>query len=198
MIICGIDYSLSSPAICVHEGDEWHYDNCKFYYFFKSKKETDRISLDRFYGVRYPELWTSDSERYHKISQWAITIMLGMAEGGNGILSKPDKCFVEGYSFGSVGRVFQIAENTGVLKYRIAHQQEIPLQTFAPTEIKKFATGKGNSNKDMMYESFIIDTGVDIYTRCDIIAKSNAVNDIVDAYYIAKLGFMKESDDSNI
>jgi len=119
--------------------------------------------------------------------------MLGMAEGGNGILSKPDKCFVEGYSFGSVGRVFQIAENTGVLKYRIAHQQEIPLQTFAPTEIKKFATGKGNANKEAMGDAFIFDTGVDILAQCDIIPKSNAINDIVDAYYIAKLGFTMEN-----
>jgi len=189
MIICGIDYSLSSPAICVHEGDEWHYDNCNFYYFFKSKTEKDRIELDQFHGTRYPELWSSDSERYHKISQWAIKIVKSYVI---------NKAFIEGYSFGSVGRVFQIAENTGVLKYRIAHQQQIPMEVFAPTEIKKFATGKGNANKDKMYESFIFDTGVDILAQCDIITKSNAVNDIVDAYYIAKLGFMKETNDCNI
>ena len=28
MRVAGVDYSLSSPAICVHEGEEWSYDNC--------------------------------------------------------------------------------------------------------------------------------------------------------------------------
>ena len=38
MKIAGVDYSLSSPAICVHEGEEWDYNNCTFCYYVKQKK----------------------------------------------------------------------------------------------------------------------------------------------------------------
>ena len=35
--ICGIDYSLSSPAICICTGD-FHIDNCKIYFKTNVKK----------------------------------------------------------------------------------------------------------------------------------------------------------------
>ena len=38
MIIAGIDYSMSSPAICIHQGDEWSFSNCSFYYLTNKKK----------------------------------------------------------------------------------------------------------------------------------------------------------------
>ena len=33
MVVAGVDYSLTSPAICIHSGEDWNYSNCKFYYF---------------------------------------------------------------------------------------------------------------------------------------------------------------------
>ena len=61
----------------------------------------------------------------------------------------------------------------------------------APTTIKKFATGKGNANKEKLYDAFVEETGIDIRKTLDISNKSwNPVSDIVDAYYIAKYGFM--------
>ena len=66
---------------------------------------------------------------------------------------------LEGYAYGAQGRIFHIAENTGVLKYKI-YQQSIPLTIFTPSEIKKFATGKGNADKEKMYDSFISETNI--------------------------------------
>ena len=45
--------------------------------------------------------------------------------------------FIEGYSFGSKGQaVFQIAENCGILKYRL-QQMMIDYDTVVPSVVKK-------------------------------------------------------------
>lgn len=179
MIVCGIDYSLTSPAITIHEGNEWDVANCKFYYIVHREKQL--VTTGQFYGSLYQE-YTSDSHRFENLSNWSLDI-----------IKKSDKAFIEGYSYGSVGRVFQIAENAGLLKYKL-WKEKIPLGVFAPAEIKKYATGKGNSPKEKMYEAFLAETEVDIRKKLDIIKTTqwNPLSDIVDSYYIAKLGFMKE------
>lgn len=182
MIIAGIDYSLTSPAICVHYGeDEWRFSSCEFFYF--SYKEKNCVRKHPFHGTMYPE-FTSDAQRYDNLSKWSLGIIEQKAV---------EKCFIEGYSFNSVGRVFQIAENTGLLKYNL-WKSGTAFDVFPPTMIKKHATGKGNSPKNLMYEAFVNETGVDIRSKLDIMNPNawNPISDIVDAYYISKLGFMKE------
>ena len=60
-----------------------------------------------------------------------------------------------------------------------------------PTVIKKDTTGKGNANKELMYETFLTETNVDLQSKLS--SKStkivNPVSDIVDSYYICKTGF---------
>jgi Holliday junction resolvasome RuvABC endonuclease subunit len=186
MKIAGIDYSLTSPAICIHEGNIWDYNKCKFYYLTSKKKWL--VNSEQFYGTEY-EKYDSDTHRYDNLSKWSSNIIL------NG---KVEKCFIEGYAFGAVGRVFQIAENTGLLKYKL-WKDNIPFGVFAPSEIKKHASGKGNSNKEKLYECFLEETKIDIRKILDIPNEKvwNPVSDIVDAYYIAKLGFHKTVDNDN-
>ena len=188
MVIVGVDYSLSSPGWCVHVGDEWSFENCKLFYLLHTKTGGDRELEHRgdcFFPLRQPTEWSNDYDRYWKLSRPVLAEC---------IHHKADVVYVEGYAFGAVGRVFQIAENAGVLKYRL-HHNNFRIETPAPTEIKKFATGKGNANKQDMIDAFINETGVDIYARFDKIAKSKSpIDDIVDSYYIAKYGFMKEND----
>ena len=183
MIIAGIDYSLTSPAICVHEGDEWKYENCSFYYLVQ--KEKNASAQHPFHPTLYPS-YDSDIDRFNNLSNWSLDVLR---------LHQVTKCFIEGYAFGAVGRVFQIAENAGLLKYR-AWVENIALDVYPPTVIKKLATGKGNANKEMMYDAFLAENSVDIRNRVGILNKNqwNPVSDIVDSYYIAKLGFMKEKE----
>lgn len=68
---------------------------------------------------------------------------------------------IEGYAFGAKGKVFHIAENTGVLKYRL-HQTGIPVEVIPPSAIKKQASGKGNANKEEMYKAFLKETFVNL------------------------------------
>ena len=53
---------------------------------------------------------------------------------------------------------------------------------------KKFATGKGNANKVLMYEAFIEETGDDLAKlfEFDPYTGQSPVSDIIDSYYIAK------------
>ena len=177
MIVVGIDYSMSSPAICIHQGDEWSFSNCSFYYLTNKKK----FALQK--PPFYPELhddYNTQEERFDNISNWVLKTI-------------PDELnmsvFLEGYAFGAKGVVFQIGENTGVLKHKLWQAYENPLQIIQPSAIKKFATGKGNANKDLMCKAFIKETSYDLqgYFLCKI--GESPMSDVVDSYYIAKCGF---------
>lgn len=179
MIVAGIDYSMSSPSVCVHVGDKWSVDNCKFYYIVKKDKHL--VVTDSIVGSLYEE-YQHQQERFNNLSDWALKILEE---------NKVEDVSVEGYSYGSSSsRLFEIGENTGLLKYKLWNQK-LPFQVFAPTMIKKFATGKGNANKEKVWESFKEETNLNLF---HILGQEegknwNPVSDMVDAYYICKYGF---------
>ena len=75
-----------------------------------------------------------------------------------------------------------------ILKYRLMNSN-IPYETIVPSVIKKGATGKGNADKDKMYEAFCKDTKTDLKKVFDTEKVGNPISDIVDSFYIAKLGY---------
>lgn len=175
MLVAGIDYSLTSPAICVHNGNEWSISNCKLHYLVKKKDLVVKSSL--LDGSMYPNEWENDQHRYDKLSDWSMSIV-----------SASDYVAIEGYAFGAVGRVFHIAENCGVLKQKL-WSASIKFDVPAPGEIKKFATGKGNANKEKMFDAFYEETKIDLFDKLSIKNRNNwnPVSDMIDAYYICKL-----------
>ena len=78
----------------------------------------------------------------------------------------------------------------GVLKYRL-QKEKFKYVTIPPTVVKKHATGKGNANKELMYNTFLAETEVDLKEELTPRSTSiaNPVSDIVDAYYICRTGF---------
>lgn len=178
MIIAGIDYSMTSPALCIHDGAEWDYKNCKFYFF--GAKPLDK----RYISIEYPK-WKTEQERFGNLTAWVLNAVND---------NKVDEILLEGYAFGATGRVFNIAENTGLLKYGL-YVQGIPFDVVSPTTVKKFASGKGNANKEMMIESFHKDTGIDIFSKLGIKeGKMTPSSDIVDAYWICKMLWERKND----
>lgn len=175
--IAGIDYSLTSPAICIcNESEQFHISNCLFFFLTTTKKY--EISKDRYRGILFPE-YESDVERYNNISTWTLTLLDHY---------QVEHVFIEGYSMGSKGRVFNIAENTGLLKYKL-WLQDYNTHVYAPTQIKKFATGKGNANKELMQTEFISETGYNLKQMFNQSEKQwNPSSDVIDAYWITKLG----------
>ena len=177
MIIAGIDYSLRSPCVCVFAGLEnetFTFDRCTFYFLTDTKKYAT-FFLKNIYGERFQD-WNQDFQRYKSIADWTMDKVMGC-----------EQIALEGYSMGSKGKVFHIAENTGVLKYKI-YNAGVPLEIIPPTSLKKFATGKGNSDKDAMHQKFMRDSGIDLKSRItpDKTKVGNPVSDIVDSYYICK------------
>jgi len=177
-IIAGIDYSLTCPAICVfasyNDDEEFTFGGCSFYYLTEVKRHA-KTYRSNIFGQGFID-WDTQEQRYESIADWAEEKTLAC-----------DQIALEGYAFNATGRVFQIAENTGVLKYKLWKAGK-PLEIVAPTTVKKLATGKGNSSKDDMYRSFFIETGVDIRNLMTPNKKAigSPVGDIVDSYYICK------------
>ena len=122
--------------------------------------------------------YTTEQQRHDQISDWALSI-IDTAIGN---------IFIEGYSFGSKGLVFNLAENMGTLKHKL-YKLNKRFQSIVPGQIKKNATGKGNADKLKMYEQFTKDTGVDLVKEFEQTKLNNPVTDIVDSYYIAKYGY---------
>jgi hypothetical protein len=181
MRIVGIDYSLSSPCVCVFDGEDFSYDLCKFYYLTNNKKYD--IDIANIYGDAHQLDYKSNEQRYYRIATWA---MRKIDEG--------DMVYMEGYSMGSTGMVFNIAENTGLLKHYL-FIRNLGYSVVPPTVIKKFATGKGNANKERLQECFIKETGIDVKKMLGMTEKQwNPSSDIIDAYYIAKFGYTQEKE----
>lgn len=173
-IIVGIDYSMSSPAVCIHLGPTWSFQNCIFYSLTNKKKyavKTKNI-ITEFHAD-----FSSQEERFDNISSWAISL-----------IPKNSEVFIEDYAFAAKGIVFNIGENCGLLKHKL-YKNNICFSTISPPTIKKFATKKGNSNKIVMYEFFVEETKFDVckFFGCKI--GDSPASDIIDSYFICKFGF---------
>lgn len=188
MFIAGIDYSLTCPAICRFEGElgDWSIDGCDFHYLCRTAKYAkidEYIKPDQelvgVTGYEYPAEYATtnenDCERYELISEWAYEVV----QGCQGVA-------LEGYAFAGKGKVFHIAENTGILKWKL-WSEKMPCVLVEPTTVKKFAV-KGNATKPQMHEAFKKETGVDLWAQITPGKKDvgNPTSDMVDAYFICK------------
>ena len=137
-----------------------------------TKKYADKIAPN-ITGESFQE-YQQDVDRFDSISDWALNLCIGAAD-----------IAVEGYSFGSKGRVFNLAENMGILKHKL-YKLAIPVTIIEPSRVKKCATGKGNADKQAMYEAFTKETKTNLLSVFDQKTLSNPVTDVIDSYYILK------------
>ena len=171
--IVGIDYSTTSPAICVKVNDKWD-----IHYLTQKKRLADEYRHDPFlfYGGFLPKIQVPIA-RYRYISSLAIDVMDYYDVAA---------VFIEDYAYAATGRVFNIGENTGILKNRLT-RKDIPFYEIPPTVVKKYATGRGNANKELMLANFITTTGIDIKDIMDHTG-DNPISDIVDSYFVCEYG----------
>lgn len=178
MIYAGVDYSMTSPAICVWDDtDPFNIDHFKFYFATKVKKYDGRLT-NNIHG-EVIDSYSCDEERFWLLSEWAMWV-----------LDTVDIVFLEGYSMGSRGKVFNIGENTGLLKNQLwLGNKEV--YSLAPTTVKKHATGKGNADKNQMHDAFIEDQGYDLSDKIGCVSGKSPAADCIDAYFILKTGLNK-------
>lgn len=170
--IAGIDFSITSPAICI--GEEG--DIPVFHAFRSAKKMVSGSPNIILYD--YPD-WVKPQERFEYLSNWAMEIIKDV-----------DIVKIEGFSMGSKGRVFDIAEATGILKWKIWKAGK-ELIIIPPTTAKLFATGKGNATKNKMVLSYLEEeNAIDVFGILD--KKFNQdkkdvaspMGDIIDSYWM--------------
>ena len=185
--LAGIDYSLTSPAICIwketNDNGHFNFNMCDVYYLETAqrlKRATEHEILNLCPEV-YPE-WDTEEQRHDLLSEWAMKCVKGCY------------VFIEGYAFATSGKshVRSVAENSGLLKHKM-YKSNQPFTSIPPTVIKKFATDKGNANKEVMHEFFIkeIDTPTNLKTilRPKSTKLTSPITDIVDSYWICKYGW---------
>lgn len=173
----GIDFSITSPAICVLGEDET-FESSELYFLTSVKKLIGNFG--NMHGYFHKE-WTDDIQRYEQIAKWVLLCV------------KPnisDRIYLEGYSVGSTkGKIYQTHENTAILKFYL-FKNHLNYVTIPPTEIKKKFNGKGNANKEQMYDTFL-QSSHDIRETLGLSKKAkikNPVSDLVDAYAISLIG----------
>lgn len=187
MTIAGIDYSMTSPAICFYseESGQFKFENCEVYYLTQTKKY--ELNYKNIVGSYFE--FSNQMDRYDMISSYFLDRIYER---------DVEKVFIEDYSLGSKGKVFHIAENTGVLKYRFWNLG-IAYETIPPTVIKKFATGKGNADKQKMQDVFESENSIRIKDELNMTKKQwNPSSDIIDSYYICKYGYDKLTNESAV
>lgn len=156
MITIGIDPSLTSSGIIVLR------DN---------KIEHQQVTKNR------PTLGTIQRVRW--IKDEINNIIENLSDGE--CWQPPDLIVIEGFSYGSRGRgLFDIA----YLGWRIREMLEdlrcndgIPWIEVSPTQVKQFATGKGNSDKQIMLQQVYKHFGEEF-----------SDDNLCDAYVLAKIG----------
>lgn len=196
-IFVGIDPSINSTGVCILETDDNNKQvNCKFYIIKNGKLTKKELKAEDdnakiFQYVLYEKLDTSikNMEDY-KTLEWNKTknminvckcikdIVFKYIANNNDILN----VYVcqEGISYGSTVKtksVFDLAGLNYLLRSTFINSSICNYFVIAsPSEIKKFATGKGNANKEMMVNMFSF-----IFPDLQL----PKVDDICDAYFMA-------------
>ena len=165
--VCGIDYSMTSPAFCIYDGSTF---NINYLVARDSDLVLGRETSETLNPKLYPKYDEgNDIQRFSRLASWVCDELMWQ--------KRPKVC-IEGYAFGATGRVFGIAENGGILKYKL-QSHGLMYDTVVPSIVKKYAVGKGNAKKVDMYDAFVEDSGIDL-------GKIKQWSDIADSYWIAK------------
>ena len=193
MWFCGIDYSMRSPAMVAYHTTD---DALRYYYMSteKSKLKDDSNLFSEYIPVNSTSeedlaagSINASFDRYNCIADWFLRTI---------DVIRPKMIFIEGYSLGSHGKVFNIAENAAILKQKL-YERGHSVSIFPPTVVKKFATGKGNASKQLMKEHFmtphkalkkqLIEPRItDLHKVAHY--KESPFTDLVDAYYVLRYG----------
>lgn len=177
MAIIGIDYSYTSPAICIL-GDV--FQSSTIYY---ANQHKNRIWKARNYtGTLLDKSWVHQVDRFERIAKWAC-------ESIHPHWTDDSIIFLEGYAYGaSAGMAFDIAENGGMLKFFLKKVFNTHPIIIPPTTVKKHWTGKGNAKKEAMVETLQTKEGIDIVSWMSMSKLDSPAHDIVDSYAIAVTG----------
>lgn len=184
----GIDFSMNSAGVVI--GNSSNPEELKMLFFRQRVK--DYPLVDNIEIAEYGE-WPCNESRYYHV---ASTIFNFIEEHAT-----DKEVWIEDYSFGSTGSVFNIAESTATLKHLLWIDGYV-INKISPKSVKKFATGSGNAKKSGMYDSFMEKTGYDFNDKLEGHTKHlrdgykevpSPASDLIDAYFILQYGLNEKS-----
>lgn len=175
MIICGIDQSITSPAIVkYHLDDNYGISEIEYLGF------SDTISLQKLHPNHL--ILSRRKDYKHDLDRFDV-----MIDSIRDFCKGAEYIAIEGYALNAKGKVFNLAEFCGLMKWKLVKQNGNKLRVYPPTVVKKYA-GKGNYNKGEMYRAYLesfnkIDLSV-FPQITDDKKGSSPLSDIVDAVFI--------------
>ena len=165
MIKIGIDFSLTSPAICVYKNGEY-----SFISFFndsgkdwrKSKSKTYRYHnelCDIIEVIPYTRKIDDSNYRNEQKTKMADALMVVnlIIDKLKSIIDDEVVIGLEGFSYGSISSsTLDLAMYNSFLRMKLIENfGSDVLNIVSPTEGKKVLFGKGNAKKDDMIQAFI-------------------------------------------
>lgn len=182
MISVGLDLSINSTGVCIHDPAWTH----GVYYVVSSKftKKSLDYHHDRLSLVLYNKQPIESQTEYHRKEAIKTNNIYNIVSILHSILEqyKPDVATIEGVSFQSNGSVLDLCGLNYMVRMML-QEMNIPYYIVSPTQNKKFATGNGQAEKDVMISAWKkMDQSI-----CDIPSYIKT-DDIADAYFLARYG----------
>ena len=207
MIKIGIDFSLTSPAICIYKNGEY-----SFISFFNDGGKDWRRSKSKLYKyhnelcdiievIPYTRKIDDSIYRNEQKTKMADALMITnlIIDKLKSIIDDNVIIGLEGFSYGSISSsTLDLAMYNSFLRMKIIENFGSDcLNIISPTEGKKVLFGKGNAKKEDMIQAFIDNRlGDDILVNnalwqyCKInsvdFKQPKPIDDLVDAYGILK------------
>ena len=194
-VFVGIDPSINSTGLTIQKYKDEKLVKELFFIIKPEQrltKKESKISIKNFTFITYNKIDISEYKENNHISEYYKTInMISIAETIYNIIKKHTtkndniNISMEGISYGSANKtksIFDLAGLNYLIRLFIIKDGHMKLIICPPQEIKKFASGKGNANKNILITSFII-----LFPEFEQLAK---LDDLVDSYYMAKYAYM--------
>ena len=191
----GIDPSINSTGICIQKYDG---DTKISEYFLivtgKSKlTKKEQIANDSIYELEYVLYNKKDLKEFktnnYEHEYWKTINIMSLIQKIKDTIyeftkDNPEYTYIlmEGISYGSVSKTKSIYDLAGLnylIRSLFINKDNTYLYIATPSEIKKFASGNGNCNKDVMVSLFL-----SINNKYIIVPK---VDDICDAWFMSNL-----------
>lgn len=192
MVSIGIDPSINSTGVCIMECDgtldsidtSYHIIGTKptkatQEFFNKNGKKFDFKDYGKLDYSSEKEYWIKELLKTESIVKSSMVL--------NDILTcaSPDIVVMEGVSYGSTSgaSIVDLAGLNFIYRYKILSETD-DMVIASPMEIKKFATGNGGVDKDIMIRVWSLCEKLDVDPKAK-------VDDLADAYFMALYGVCK-------
>lgn len=181
MVKIGLDLSINSTGICINENDKFTY------YIITSKltKKQREFKHPTVHVIEYNKEVPDKEEVYSAKEYIKTNNIYTICCHIDNIIKKYTRrevhCYIEGISYGSTGSAALVDLSGLNFMVRLTLiNRNVPFTIISPTSNKKFATGNGSADKNMM---------VDAWKRLDKNIrdiKEVKIDDLADAFFLSQ------------